>query len=490
MPLTIEQIILIAAILLLVGVLASGASSKMGIPTLIAFLAIGMLAGSESFGGIHFNNPWIAQFLGVIALVIILFDGGLSTQWKEVKPIVAPGIALATFGVFMTAALLGGFASIALGYSFLDGALLGSIVSSTDAAAVFSILRSRNVSLKGNLKPLLELESGSNDPMAVFLTIGFIHLLTTENVSMWALIPMFIQNMVVGALAGYGIGKAIVWIINKINLEYEGLYPVLTSALVLLAFGLSAALGGNGFLTVYVAALVMGNSNFLHKRRLIRFHSGMAWLMQITMFIVLGLLVFPSQIVAIIPAGLLVAAFLIFVARPISVFSTLHFFNFSLKEKTLISWVGLRGAVPIILATFPLLAGVPVAESFFNIVFFVVLTSVLIQGTTIPIVAKWLGVDAPFSKAKQYPIEYMPTGKSKNDMVEIQIPASSPIVGKQLLELGFPPGALVVLINRGDEFLIPKGKTTVESGDTFLLLADEDEVDLVSEIVQASPIPV
>ncbi len=487
MPWTTESILVIVAILLLLGIVASIASTRLGVPALLLFLLVGIMAGSEGPGGIQFTDPWFAQFLGVLALVFILFDGGLSTRWQSVRPTIWKGLTLSTLGVLFTALLLGWFASAVLGFSFLHGALLGAIVSSTDAAAVFAILRSRSVSLKGQLKPLLELESGSNDPMAVFLTLGFILVLTQPNASVFDLIPMFFQQMLVGGILGYGLGRAMVYTINRIKLEYDGLYPVLSIGLVILAYGLTVTLGGNGFLAVYIAAIVMGNSEFIHKRSLMRFHEGIAWLMQITMFLTLGLLVFPSEVYQIIPVGLLISAFLILIARPLSVFATLHFFKVPFKEKALISWVGLRGAVPIILATFPLLAGIPQAELFFNIVFFVVITSVLLQGTLLPQVAKWLKVDAPFVKQTPSPLEFIPSGKSKNDMFEIPVPQDSAIIGKQIVDLGLPKGALVVIINRQDELLVPRGATTIESGDNMLVLADKNDINEVRDIVNARP---
>lgn len=483
-----EHILVIASILLLISVFASIASTRLSIPSLLIFLTIGMIAGSEGPGGIHFDDPWLVQFLGVIALSFILFDGGLNTQWSSVRPTLWKGLTLSTVGVLITALLLGGFAAMVLGFSFLHGALLGAIVSSTDAAAVFAILRSKSVSLKGQLKPLLELESGSNDPMAVFLTLGFIQLLVNPQSSIFVLVPMFVQQMLVGGVMGYGLGRGMVYTINKIKLEYDGLYPVLTLAMVTLVYGLTVTLGGNGFLAVYISAIVMGNSEFIHKQSLRRFHEGLAWLMQIVMFLSLGLLVFPSEVFRIIPMGLLIAAFLMFVARPVSVFACLHFFNVPVREKALVSWVGLRGAVPIILATFPLLAGIPQADLFFNIVFFVVITSVLIQGTLLTRVAAWLKVDAPYIRRVPSPIEYTPTGKSKNDMIEIPVPQDSPIVGKQIVDIGLPKGVLIVLINREDEFIVPRGNTVLESDDTLLVLADKDDVNELCDLVKTCPI--
>jgi len=383
------------AVLLLLSVIASKASAQLGIPSLLLFLFIGMLAGSEGLGGIYFDDAQVAQFVGVVALTFILFAGGLDTNWIQIKPVLGRGVILATAGVMLTAILVGGFSILILGLDYLDALLLGAIVSSTDAAAVFSLLRSKKTNLKGELKPLLEFESGSNDPMAIFLTVSLTSLIMTPSQSTIEMIPMFAQQMALGATMGYLSGKGMMYIVNRINLESNGLYPVLTIAMVLLIYGSTVILGGNGFLAVYIAGITFGNSNFLNKRSTISFHEGLAWLMQITMFIVLGLLVFPSHLIPIAWIGLVISAFLMFIARPVAIFLLLSVSKMSYREKAMISWVGLKGAVPIVLATIPLLAGLSDAETIFNIVFFIVMTSVLLQGSSITFVAKLLGVESP-----------------------------------------------------------------------------------------------
>jgi cell volume regulation protein A len=432
-----------------------------------------MVAGSEGPGGIYFEDYRLTQSLGILALIFILFSGGLDTNWNSVRPTLGKGLALATIGVLITAGLVGGFVVLVLDFSWLEGLLLGAIVSSTDAAAVFAIMRSRGVGLKGQLKPLIELESGSNDPMAVFLTTALIGLLQNPEASILALIPTLFLQMILGAILGYGLGRIAVLIVNRLNLEYEGLYPVLTIALVLLIYSITTLLKGNGFLAIYVAGIVLGNAYLIHKRSLRRFHDGLAWLMQIAMFLTLGLLVFPSRLLPVVGTGLLISAFLILIARPISVFITLLPTRMDLRQKAMVGWVGLRGAVPIILATFPLLGGVDQAGSYFNLVFFIVLTSVLIQGTTIPLMARWLHVDAPTRQQARSPLEFEPTHGIQGDLVEIELPSQSPAVGKQIVELGLPPGALIALIGRGDQFLVPKGNTVLEADDRILLLANQ-----------------
>ncbi len=473
MTLTIEFILLSASGLLLLSVIASKAFGKMGIPALLLFLGIGMMAGSDGPGGIHFDNPWLAQSLGVVALSFILFAGGLDTEWESVRKVLGIGIGLSTVGVAATAGLVGWFAVAALHMSWMEGLLIGAIVSSTDAAAVFAVMRSSYVSLRGTLKPLLELESGSNDAMSVFLTIGLISLITGASGSPLDLIPMFIRQMVLGGVIGYGIGKLMVLLVNRLRLEYDGLYPVLTLSFVLLTYSGSTWLGGNGFLAVYLAGLMMGNSEFVHKRSLTRFHDGLAWLMQITMFLALGLQVFPTQLVPIAGTGLLLALFLMFIARPVAVFATLAFTHLNMREKTMVAWVGLRGAVPIILATFPLLAEVPQATTTFNLVFFIVITSVLLQGTSIPIVSRWLKVDEPLSSRKESsPVWDAPTSL-KSGLLEVRIPEHSWSIGQRLLDLGLPKGAFILLIARKGKCFVPDGTTMLQANDSLLAFTDQ-----------------
>lgn len=482
----IDYQLLALGVILLLSVLASKVSDRFGVPALVLFLVLGMLAGSEGPGGIDFDSPVIAQFLGVAALALILFSGGLSTDWGEVRPVLGRSLTLATAGVLITAMAFAAFAWMALGLTLLEGMLLGSIVSSTDAAAVFSVLRARGVSLKPPLKPLLELESGSNDPMAALLTIGFVQVLTQPEMEPTALLFQFVLQLPLGALGGYLMGRAIIWVVNNIQLGYEGLYPVLTLSMVLLTYSVTVLLGGNGFMAVYVAGILVGNTVFVHKRSLLRFHDGMAWLMQIAMFLTLGLLAFPHKLVPVIGPGLLATAWLMLISRPISVFLCLWPTRMSFREKVFISWVGLRGSVPIVLATFPLLAGVEKAEFMFSIVFFVVLISVLAQGTSLTLVARWLGLDAPMKRARVFPIEYDPLGGLKSEMKELTIPEDSPAVGQSLVALQLPPSFLIVLIARGDGYVVPSGATTLEPGDTLLILADSDAFQQVEGQILAA----
>ncbi|GAA0879086.1 potassium/proton antiporter [Algoriphagus jejuensis] len=470
MQITIENILLIGSLLLIFSILASKTAGRAGIPVLLLFLGVGMLAGTDGVGKIAFDDPGITQFLGILSLTYILFSGGLDTKWESIKPVLKPGLLLSTLGVLLTAVSVGLFASLVAGLSWKEGLLLGAIVSSTDAAAVFSILRSKSIGLKGNLRPMLEFESGSNDPMAFFLTIGLTSWLSLEGFSPVDLIPMFLKQMFFGAAAGYLLGKGIVFLINKINLEYEGLYPVLMLGLVVSVYTLTDLIGGNGFLAVYLSAITMNQSRMLHHKSLIRFFDGIAWLMQIVMFLTLGLLVFPSQILPVVGIGFVIAVFLMFVARPLGVWVSLSFFNYKNREKLFVSWVGLRGAVPIVFATFPLIAGVEQSNLIFNIVFFIVITSVALQATTLAKVAGWLHLAVPEGLKRKSLLDLELSEDFKNALVEVILPPGSLVDGKKILELNFPKTSLIVLVNRNDKFITPNGGTELKSGDKLMIM--------------------
>jgi len=384
MPTSLEVLLIIFSALTILSILTIKLSVRFGIPSLVLFLVIGMLAGSDGLGGLYFDNPALVQSLGVIALVFILFSGGLDTEWEGVRPVIWSGLSLSTVGVILTAVTVGWFVSVVQGLSFLEGLLLGAIVSSTDAAAVFMVLRARNAKIPKKLANLLELESGSNDPMGVVLTIAIIQLLTNPATSFVELVEFFLIQMTVGAVVGIAMGELIRWTLNRLKLELTGIYPVLSVAFALLTYGLTAELKGSGFLAVYLAGLFLRRRPIAHRRSLVQFHDGLAWLMQIAMFLILGLQVFPARLLPIAGIGLLVALFLIFVARPLSVHVALVFSTLSFREQMLVAWVGLRGAVPIVLATFPMLAGIRHADTIFHLVFFIALTSVLLQGPPIP----------------------------------------------------------------------------------------------------------
>lgn len=470
MTVTTENILLIGSTLILISVLAGKTSLRIGVPVLVLFLVVGMLAGSEGLGGISFDNPGLAQFIGIVALNFILFSGGFETDWHSTRPIMWQGLALSVFGVVLTAITLGLFVWWVTDFTLFEGLLLGSIVSSTDAAAVFSILRSKSLALKGHLRPTLEFESGSNDPMAYVLTIAFIGLVQSGDKPVWSVLPMLFTQLLLGGALGFLFGLASKYIINRIRLDYEGLYPVLSITLMFLTYSVTTAVGGNGFLAVYISAIYLGNQDLLHKRTIMKMFDGLAWLMQIILFVTLGLLVSPSSIVPVIGVGLLISGFLIFVARPLSVYITMLPFKVLNRTRLFISWVGLRGAVPIVFATFPLMAGLEKADMIFNIVFFISLTSVLIQGTSIPLVAKWLHVSLPARVKAVTPADILLSEPINSEMAEFSVTGESAVAGMKIIDLRFPQNARIAMIKRNSKYIIPDGMTVILEGDKLIVL--------------------
>jgi len=482
--LSANPLILLAAGLLLTGVLLSKTSSRIGVPSLLLFLGLGMLAGSEGLLGIHFEDFALAQRFGILALAFILFSGGASTAWRDIRRVLVPGVALATVGVLVSAVVVGALAAVILGLELLEGLLLGSIIASTDAAAVFSILRSRGVAIVPRLRHLLELESGSNDPAAVFLTVGMIGL-NLGTTAGGGLLGLFVVQMGGGLVAGVVLAQAAIALINRLHLEYDGLYPVLTVAFVLLIYEGTAWLGGSGFVATYVAGLTMANAEFRHKRSLLRFHDAIAWLMQIAMFVLMGLLVFPSRLVPVAQQAVLVAAVLMLVARPLAVLLTLVPLRASAREIGLVSWVGLRGATPIILATFPAVAGVHNADTIFHVVFFVVLVSVILQGTTIPMVARRLGLTTTATPTASDTFDAVIEGDTER-LREIVVRAGAPAVGRTLVSLKLPAGVLVALIYRAGHILVPQGGSVLEAGDRLLVAAEDEHLAAARRVLTGS----
>jgi potassium/hydrogen antiporter len=478
----IDYILLSGSLLVIISLIIAKFSDNVGVPTLLLFIIVGMLAGSEGPGGIYFNDPYLAQSVGIIALIFILFSGGLDTKWFETRSSVKPALLLSTLGVFITALIVAVFITFIFEVDFMWGFLIGSIISSTDAAAVFSILRTRKITFKGGLRPLLELESGSNDPMAVFLTIGSIEILRNPETGFFSILLMFIMQMGIGTAAGYGMGKLIVFSINKLKFNYAGIYPVYTIAMCLLVYSVSAVIGGSGFLAVYISGIIVGNSIIVHKNGTIRFFDGLAVLSQITMFLTLGLLVFPSQVMDITFIGLLISGVLIFIARPASVFISLSLLKYNWREKLLISWIGLRGAVPIVLATFALIARIDNAPMIFNVVFFIVITSVILQGWTITPAAKLLKLSSPEKPERNIPLTFEPADGIDTELIDFIVPYSSNMIGKSIVELKFPEDSRIILIWRDNQSIVPNGSTVLESADTLLILVNKNNLDSIRKI--------
>ncbi len=461
----VDALILVGATLLMVAILSNTLSSRIGVPGLVIFLAVGMLAGEDGVGGIAFNEYPIAHAVGTMALVLILFDGGLQTPWRSFRIAWKPAVTLATVGVVVTAGITGLAASWILGIPLLAGLLLGSIVGSTDAAAVFSVLRGRGLHLRPRVASTLEIESGSNDPMAVLLTLGCLGILTGTMTPGWEMGGFLLRQALIGTVGGVGIGWLGARVLNRVNLQAAGLYPAFTLALGFLAYGLPAYLGGSGFLAVYLAGLVLGNANIVFKRGVFMAHDGGAWMAQITMFVMLGLLAQPSELPGVAVEGLLVALVLVFVARPVAVALSILPFGFAPRETGFIAWAGLKGAIPVILAIYPLLLGVEEGGLIFNVVFFVVLLSALTQGWSLPPVARWLGVREAARPEPPVTLEISSLKHVDGDIVEYAVAPDSWVAGHLVRDLALPDTAVIAVIARGQEVIPPRGRTPIEPGD-------------------------
>ena len=474
-----ENFLLISSVLLFLSIVAGKTGYRFGVPALLIFLGVGMVFGNEGFG-LQFSSFKQAQFIGMTALSVILFSGGMDTKSSEIRPILLEGIILSTLGVLLTAVITGMFifAMVKLFpgqmyMSFAGCLLLAAVMSSTDSASVFSILRSKNLYLAKNLRPLLELESGSNDPMAYMMTILLIEVLTSTatsyDIMLWTLVIQF----VLGVVFGYLIGRLAVFVMNVINLDYSALYAILLLAFVCFAFSFTDLAGGNGYLAVYIAGLVVGNNKMIYKKSVITFFDGLTWLFQIIMFLVLGLLVNPSELLKVWIPAVGIGIFMILVARPLSVFACLApFKKFNLKGKTFISWVGLRGAVPIIFATYPFVAKVPHADTMFNIVFFITIISLVVQGTTVPASAKLLGLISAPENIKDFAVEL-----PEDIAITAEYTADGNFVKANgtVGDIDFNDGVNLMMIKRGSKFFIPNSKTVLEQGDKLLFIASKEE---------------
>lgn len=478
----VDQLIMLAAILILLGILSSKLSARLGLPMLVLFLLVGMLAGEDGLGRIAFDSPQAAHALGTLALALILFDGGLQTPVKSIKQVWKPASLLATLGVLITALVTGVAASYILQISLLEGLLLGAIVGSTDAAAVFSLLRNAGINLNSRLKSTLEIESASNDPMAIFLTVGLLEILMNDLQPGVGLLQLFFLQMGLGALVGLAVGYGIVNIINRIHLQASGLYPVMVTASGLLAFGVAANLGGSGFLAVFICGVMVGNARFVFQRTTFLFHDGLAWLSQITMFVMLGLLITPSSLLTVWWQGLLIAAVLVFVARPVAVLPLLKLFGFNGREMALVSWVGLRGSVPIILAIFPLMFGLGSAELIFNVVFFVVLISATLQGSSLAWVARKLKLIEPLPAKAPATLEITSLGEVDAEIVEYTLSDNSRAANRRLARMALPEGAVVAMITRGEKVIPPRGSTILQAQDHLFVVMKNDYKTIVEQV--------
>lgn len=484
MDFSLEILLFVISLLFFLSILAGKASSRFGVPALVLFLGVGMLCGSDGIG-IQFEDIGLAQKISTVALCIILFSGGLDTKISEVKPVMGPGIALATVGVVLTALVSGlliwgimRWQMPTAEFTLLTSLLLASTMSSTDSSSVFSILRSKGLNLKHNLRPMLELESGSNDPLAYILVATLTQVSVHPlGVDFWSISFTLMQQLVIGVAVGFIIGKVAVWVINHIKIDNDELYPILVLTFCLFIFSFTFLIRGNSYLAIYIAGLVMGNAKFIHKRSSLNFFDELAWMSQLMMFLVLGLLVNPHELIPIAIPGLIISLAMIFIARPIAVLTTLlPFRKVTLRDKGYISWVGLRGAVPIILAITPLAANVPQARTMFNLVFLCTLMSLLIQGTSLASMAKWMKLlqkPKVVKKVKNFDVDF--SDELKSITTEIEIEPSVLHNGNKLMNLSLPENTLVVMVRRQNSYFIPKGNTALHVGDKLLIITNDHE---------------
>lgn len=476
-----ENILLIGSVLLFVSIVVSKTGYRFGVPTLLVFLLVGMFFGSDGLG-LQFHNADEAQFIGMVALSIILFSGGMDTKFSEIHPVLSQGILLSTVGVLLTTLFTGlfiywisGFEHVSITMSLITAMLLAATMSSTDSASVFNILRSQSMNLKHNLRPMLELESGSNDPMAYMLTIVLIQFINSSGMGMMDILGSFCIQFIVGGASGFLLGRLAILILNKINLNNQSLYPILLLSFIFFTFTVTDLCKGNGYLAVYIAGIMVGNNRITNRKEISTFMNGMTWLFQIIMFLTLGLLVNPHEMLNIAVPALLIGVFMIVFARPLSVLiCLLPFKKMNFNSRIFVSWVGLRGAVPIIFATYPVVANIPDSNQIFNIVFFITILSLVVQGTTISWIAKLLHLATPLEKTgNDFGVEI--PDEINTDLRDIILTEEMLAKGNRLMDMNLPKGTLVMLVKRGNEFMIPNGSLQLHAGDKLLIISENKE---------------
>ncbi|MBS5939103.1 potassium/proton antiporter [Clostridium sartagoforme] len=470
------ELMIICGLILLICISSSKILYRFGVPMLLIFIVLGMLFGSDGLVGIYFDNYDLTSTICSLALVFIMFYGGFGTNWNIARKSAVPSILMSSFGVIITAGLTGLFCYFVLGTSLLEGLLIGAVVGSTDAASVFSILRSQKLNLKGTLAPLLEIESGSNDPIAYMLTIIILTLMSNAGASL--ILPMLIKQIVFGILVGSILAILAVKIMRMVNFEVEGFYTIYVTAIAILSYAISEYFGGNGFLSVYMAGIIIGNSKIPHKKSLYHFFDGVSWIMQIALFFILGLLSFPSKLPEVLGISIVISLFMMFVARPLATFIILDRFDYSNKEKVFISWVGLRGAASIAFAIFSVTYGVNIENDLFHIIFFIALFSVGIQGTLIPIVARKLDLVDDNTPVLRTFNDYKEDKKTK--ILEVNIESDNKWAGKSIMDADIPEEVLIVMIRRAEEVIVPKGSTVINIDDTLVLAANNFDNLLMS----------
>ena len=470
------ELMIISGLVLIICITSTKVLYKFGVPMLFIFIVLGMLFGSDGLVGIYFDNFELTKQLCSLALVFIMFYGGFGTKWKLAKPVATPSILMSSLGVIITAGLTGLFCHLVAKTSMLEGLLIGAIVASTDAASVFAVLRAQKLNLKGSLASFLEVESGSNDPIAYMSTLIILSMMENGGaLSLSIVVPLVIKQILFGLVIGLLLAKVTVFILRHANFEIEGFYAILVTAVAILSYSLSEFLGGNGYLSVYITGIIIGNSKIPKKKSMFHFFDGISWIMQIGLFFILGLLSFPSKIPYVTGTAISISLFMIFIARPLATFLILSPFKFTVKEKLLISWVGLRGAASVVFAIFAVTYGVNIENDIFHIIFFIALFSVVIQGTLIPTLANKLDLvnnEEEGSVLKTF-TDY--TEEINSELLEFTITEESNLKNKMIMDANIPEEILIVMIKRGNQVLVPKGSVLIKEGDKLVLSGNNIE---------------
>ena len=463
------ELMIICALVLLMCVTSTKILYKFGVPILLIFIVLGMFFGSDGVVGIYFDNYDLANKISAIALIFIMFYGGFGTNWSMAKPVAIPSIFMSSLGVVLTAGLTGLFCFLVFKTTLLEGLLIGSIVGSTDAASVFAILRSQKLNLKGSIASILEIESGSNDPFAYMLTIIILGLMSHGTYG--NIVPMVLGQIIIGILVAVILAKLSIYLLRHAEFEIESFYSIFITAIAILAYSLSEYFNGNGYLCVYIAGIIIGNSKIPHKKSIYQFFDGISWLMQIMLFFLLGLLAFPSRIPSVMVKGISISIFMILVARPVATFSILSWFKIPIKQQIFIAWVGIRGAASIVFAIFAETYGVPIDNDIFHIIFFIALFSVAVQGTIIPRLSEKLDlIDSEESVLKTFN-DYKEDKSTK--LIELTIDEQHIIANKTIMDANIPEDILVVMIKRKGDVFVPNGSTKILPGDILVLAGNK-----------------
>ena len=464
------ELMIISGLVLIICITSTKVLYKFGVPMLLIFIVLGMLFGSDGLVGIYFDNYELASTLSSLGLVFIMFYGGFGTNWKMAKPVALPSVSMSSLGVIITAGLTGLFCHLVIKTTLLEGILIGAIVASTDAASVFAVLRAQKLNLKGSLASLLEVESGSNDPIAYMMTLIVLTMMKSSgDLSISTVFPIIIKQIAFGLIIGFLLAKSTVYILRHSDFEVDGFYTIFVTAVAILSYSLSEFLGGNGYLSVYIAGIIIGNSKVPKKKSMFHFFDGLSWIMQIALFFILGLLSFPSRLPYVTGTAVSISLFMILIARPLATFVILSPFKFTAKEKIFISWVGLRGAASVVFAIFAVTYGVNIENDIFHIIFFIALFSVAIQGTLIPKVASILDLVDTEDEGSVLKTFTDYTGEINTDLLEVSITKDNQWVDKTIMDSNIPEDILIVMIKRDNKILVPKGSTVIRNGDTLVL---------------------